>query len=287
MMQRMNGRVLAFLTVIMTCMVPASALELAHFNSAVVPVNNEASDHNNSQSGSAKGIPIWGHLGKPEGEGPFPALILMHGCSGVQVSHFRWASLLNKAGYVTLILDSFRPRHMISICKGGGSSAGSHTDRALDAFGALNYLQKRAFVDNNNVSVIGWSHGAITALTTVTTAGVSEKFNSEFKTAIAFYPWCIRQRRFNVPTLVLIGSADDWTPAELCSGLAEYNRHSDNPFELVVYDGAFHAFDNTDIMTGFFVPGAAGKKHWIEYNEAAHEDSIQRVTQFLLEHTSQ
>jgi dienelactone hydrolase len=227
----------------------AAALDLVHFPSAAAPKGGQQEALTNSPE-TKPGYPIWGHLGKPHGAGPFPAIVLMHGCGGVQQSHMRWASLLNDAGYVTLVLDSFRPRHIIRLCEGGNSAA-SESGRVLDAIGALDYLQELPFVIPDKVAVIGWSHGAGTALNAVSKFGIGDKFPSAFKAAVAVYPYCNSNRSFNVPTLVLIGEADDWTPADLCRDLQNRNDDPESAFELVVYDGAFHAFDDADIGTGF------------------------------------
>ena len=51
-------------------------------------------------------------LRPPDGDGPFPAVVLLHGCDGmhnddpwVENHHLRW-------GYVLLEVDSFGPRGM-------------------------------------------------------------------------------------------------------------------------------------------------------------------------------
>ncbi|MCV0424706.1 MAG: hypothetical protein K5905_04490 [Roseibium sp.] len=66
---------------------------------------------------------LWGHLSKPEGNGPHPALILLHGCGGIHQSHFDWAAHFNQQGFATLVVDSFRPRSLISDCAGRSGSA--------------------------------------------------------------------------------------------------------------------------------------------------------------------
>ncbi len=258
-----------------------SALELVHFPSAVVPPGGMTESEDTTLVEPLTGYPIWGHLGKPDGAGPFPALVLLHGCGGVREKHLRWASHFNDLGYVTLIVDSFRPRSIVSICKGAGSTSASYTVRTLDALGAHAFLRTLHFVKRDNIGVIGWSHGGITALAAVAKHGVGEKFPSNFAAAIGFYPLCVTDRSFGVPTLVLIGKEDDWTPAGPCIELRERNRNSENSFDLVVYDGAFHAFDDSDIGTGFFVPGVPGDMHWIAYDKAAHEDSVERTKSFL------
>ena len=54
-----------------------------------------------------------------------------------------------------------------------------------------------------------------------------------------------------VPTLILIGELDDWTPAKECRNLAEgrddwgisREKGKGIPIELIVYPGAYHDFD--------------------------------------------
>ena len=50
-----------------------------------------------------------------EGDGPFPAVVLLHGCSGVAPRSRMWAEKLNSWGYATLIVDSFGPRWVIRL----------------------------------------------------------------------------------------------------------------------------------------------------------------------------
>jgi dienelactone hydrolase len=59
------------------------------------------------------------------------------------------------------------------------------------------------------------------------------KVTAAFAAVVAFYPLCTGSRPGNA--LILIGSADDWTPASRCLGGAGTN--------LKVYPGATHAFD--------------------------------------------
>ncbi len=53
---------------------------------------------------------LTGSLMKPAGNGPFPAIVMLHGCAGIEATHNTWASRLKSWGYVTLIVDSFGPR---------------------------------------------------------------------------------------------------------------------------------------------------------------------------------
>src|SRR2546422_11324404 len=62
--------------------------------------------------GASEQIPIT--LSKPDGPGPFPAVVIMHDCSGLgprsSGAPDRWAKELLGRGYVVLIPDSFTTR---------------------------------------------------------------------------------------------------------------------------------------------------------------------------------
>ncbi len=109
-------------------------------------------------------------LAKPEGEGPFPAIVLLHGCSGTEwnTSHRTarrglngHARLLNDYGYVTLIVDSFGPRGISDGCQTGGKYnpvQNSHANSAFDHLAAL------PFVDADRIGSVGLALSGSTAL---------------------------------------------------------------------------------------------------------------------------
>lgn len=59
---------------------------------------------------------VLGELNLPAGAGPFPAVILAHGCNGVGYAETGWAAVLPTWGYATLVLDSFRGRGLTEVC---------------------------------------------------------------------------------------------------------------------------------------------------------------------------
>ena len=78
------------------------------------------------------------------------------------------------------------------------------------------------------------------------------------------------------PTLVLIGEVDDWTPAERCRDMVQHARPDGAAITLIVYPGAYHAFDVAQLKPGMRVLG-----HWIEYDEPAARDAEKKVRGFL------
>jgi dienelactone hydrolase len=174
----------------------------------------------------------------------------MHGCSGIDSKLRSWAARLVSWGYAALIVDSFRSRGLGNICD--RVTALSFEARTGDAVAAKAYLQSLPNIAKGRIGLIGFSHGGGAALAAA----------SSFDAVVAFYPWCNGPVPAN--TLVLIGSADDWTPAARCSGDAA---------NLKVYAGATHSFDRRINVGHLEIPDAA-----------AARDAASRTRQFLASH---
>ncbi|MGD9061864.1 MAG: hypothetical protein PVF72_15600, partial [Desulfobacterales bacterium] len=73
----------------------------------------------NSNSTTLVGEPVMltGKLTKPQGDGPFPAVVLLHDCRGPMPEYeVPWIERLTNWGYVTFRVDSFGPRGESSVC---------------------------------------------------------------------------------------------------------------------------------------------------------------------------
>lgn len=223
---------------------------------------------------SEDGTPLMltGILTKPEGIGPFPAVVMLHGCSGVQrfkTQFESWANRLVGWGYVPLIVDSFVPRGINDVCNNPLSTIILRT-RSHDAYDAKSYLSELPYVDRNRIAVMGWSHGGISVLTIVENL---YEYNSPFKAAIAFYPWCSFLVQPNAPLMILIGESDDWTPAHRCRQ-AMPSMETEHEIILKIYPGAYHDFDNEGSDELY-------KNHRLKYDPMAAADAIVRVKDFF------
>jgi dienelactone hydrolase len=234
------------------------------------------------QSVSFKSAPIAedslvlkGNLYKPEGDGRFPALVVLHGCAGIDY-HFRaWAEQLVEWGYVALVVDSFSPRGVNRVC--GKSFRVPDLERASDAYGAAIYLKQLPYVDSENIGLMGFSHGAWTGLRAVQ-KNFPYSVNMEtipFKAAVLFYPSCYyaHDQYIAIPTLILIGEKDDWTPADRCVELDKWVTNPDT-LELVVYDGAYHDFDRPKGNREYL-------GHVLQYDDEATKDAKKRTRAFF------
>jgi dienelactone hydrolase len=214
--------------------------------------------------------PLLGYLARPDGAGPFPAVVVLHGCSGFLALYAAIADELKAEGYVALAIDSFG-RRGIERCRL------PFVEQGPDSYAALEYLSQQRFVDPDRIAVLGYSMGGTSALRDVERGMVAPVSGRSFRAAIAYYPWCGDTRTpIGVPTMILIGESDERTPAELCRKLAAQPHAGGPPIDLTVYPGAYHSFNVRE-----FQPGIRRSGQWVEYNEAAATDAWQKVRAFL------
>jgi len=225
---------------------------------------------------------IRGSLAKPDGPGPFPAVILMHGCDGLSPMSLRraqhWAHFYRRLGYVTLITDSFTPRGWYGCRNRDPKSRITVTHRVVDAYSALAFLAAQPFVDKDRVVLEGMSHGGTSVLNALAVDDPTGQ-HGKFAAGIAFYPRCVYFLdlvKLQAPLLVLVGDQDGTTPAEPCHPPA----HVQAPFEyrLKVYAGATHAYD-VDSPGGRYFQG-----DYREFHPQATADSATQIQQFLATH---
>jgi dienelactone hydrolase len=170
-----------------------------------------------------------GYLYPSIGAGRHPAVVFLHGCSGMfdrntgLISRLErdWASVLNGDGYSVLMVDSFRPRSIDQTCAPATYNPAVVAARPKDACGVLYYLQNQSFVRGDRIALIGWSAGGGTVLRTIPQQSGGRPASlpqGDFRAAVALYPaLCSDQREAaswtsNIPLLVLFGAADVWTP---------------------------------------------------------------------------
>jgi len=210
---------------------------------------------------------LMGRMKKPKGDGPFPAVVLMHGCGGIQPKRdHRWAERISSWGYVTLQVDSLGPRGISSVCTYSGKDSIDIVNRRVaDAYDAKRYLANLPFIDRTRIAIMGWSHGGSTTLEAL----YRDKENP-FQAAVALYPSCrSKLTGVNAPLLILIGEADDWTPASRCASMLPKGKTSPE-IVLKIYPGAFHGFDT--LGTNRHVQGSGGW-HLLQYHPEADADS--------------
>lgn len=274
---------------------PASAGEFVEFDSATKSPSKlrvRLAKQQGIELAQEPGTRIAGYLYKPDGVGPFPALVLIHGCRGVRSFQRDWARQLTDWGYVALLVDSFGPRNTKEVCtvpyqeSFGEVAAG----RVFDAYGGLEYLASLPFVDPERIAAMGWS--GLRFLGTVAQAGVHAFFERKFKAAVSLYPDCgdAASGEFYTPLMIAIGANDDWTPARTCKTLARTAVAVGSTVELTVYPDTYHSFDDPEVGEHFYATRVynihknPARGATLAYSRVSHQDVVRRVRAFLIKH---
>jgi dienelactone hydrolase len=238
-----------------------------------------------SQPDAPGRILLRGELSIPGGTGPFPAVVLMHGCSGwvpdVQHTLRDYAEALRQRGYVVLNLDSFGPRHYGAdeMCGSNARLRQALVYRTADAFDALRYLGNLPAVDPRNVFLMGQSNGGTVAMQAAQ-VNAARKYEESgkpgFRAVAAFYPWCggfAGSIKLAAPVQVFSGERDEWVSARECATL----RASGADYRIKLYPKAAHSFD-LDIAPQRYAGFLIGR------DPQAAADSRQRMFDHFREH---
>jgi dienelactone hydrolase len=231
-------------------------------------------------------------LYKPDGQGPFPALVLGHQCGGLanakwqNESMLAWAKEAVAHGYVALMVDSLGPRNVDSVCM--GARGGVNFARGVrDALQAAEHLRKLAFVDKNRIAFAGYSWGAMVGL-----LASSKQWKAAlapggaFGAVVSFYPGCftrpydIVNADIDQPVLVLMGEKDVETPPTECVPKLEAARAAGAPVEWHVYPGLTHCWD-CENLNAFSKVDFRGNHVVYYYDKGSTQDSARRMFDFL------
>lgn len=248
---------------------------------------------------------------RPNSQPPYPAVVFLHGCSGIGISgslfstYAAWMRELTARGYAVLAIDSASPRRFGSTC-GRPERRTMYFERPGDAYSGLAYLQSRSDIISSRIGLVGWSQGGGITLLTIVTESIGRPVPPpihDFKAAVAFYPSACSDKHqtkpfTNVepnswstvaPLLVLHGGKDNWTPPGPCAEFIEVARARGEPVQITVYPDAAHSFDapNLPMRRRTFPELEDGSLPLIGTDEAARQDAIQRVSEFLDGHLGQ
>lgn len=224
---------------------------------------------------------VFGRLYRPPGDGPHPAIVLLHGANGIWDWNDVWAHRLMNWGYVVLDTDSMTPRGLYPHNTGVGESlsgaAKRHVGafvRSLDAIGAARYLASQPFVDAGRIGVLGMSQGGSAVFYAL--AAPDDNGASPFRAGVALYPPCDAFEGFSAPVLVLLGEADMWVHVRLCKeNLAALSATSDVTLQL--YPDVHHVFD-------LKMPERRVAGRLLRHDPDAAADAIARIRDFLGQH---
>ena len=210
---------------------------------------------------SVDGVGLSGYLTRPKGDDKRPAVIIIHGWTGID-DHIRDVGRrLAKAGYVALVPDL--------LSRSGGTGAFSSGEAATkeifrlgdevftkDLTGAVNHLNGQNFVRANKIGVTGFCWGGGRALMFTTRS-------KDLAASVIYYgenPRNIEDvKNITAPVLGQYGGDDERITSgvpQLEAAMKKYGKS----FEYKIYPGAPHAF-NSDTSPRSYREEAA-KEAW-------------------------
>ena len=229
------------------------------------------------------------------------AAILLHGCGGLGANgsltarHKAAKDWLLERGIAVVLPESFTSRNVEQICTEKLQSRTIHqSDRVQDVIATRAWLNAQPGIDSKKIVLWGWSHGGSTVLSTVTHKPIFGDFseNVKFAETIAFYPGCSAfasgnsAQKISSPLTILMGEADDWTPAAPCAAFIARLKNNEQNVSLTLYPGAFHDFDNpagkfrvrTEVPNGV----NTGKGVTVAPDPKAREHAMARIDALLI-----
>jgi dienelactone hydrolase len=225
-----------------------------------------------------------------------PAMLLLHGCGGLfdrdgklAARYTGLAARLNAMGVHVLVTDSLRPRGERELCTQAAASRSlTQTQRRRDALGALQWLAGQRCVDAARMGLLGWSNGGSSVLAAINLRH-REVADAPVRAslAVAYYPGCAAELRRGfspaAPLLMLLGEADDWTPAAACKQLAAAANGTPAP-QWASYPDAPHGFDGmAPVRLRRDVPNGVnpGQGVHVGANAAARDAAEERLNSFI------
>jgi dienelactone hydrolase len=212
---------------------------------------------------------------RPKGEGPHPAVVIVHTCGGLQNEHIRGhAKEILEAGYVVLVQDSHSPRGF-QTCR---ERQIPFAVGLMDAYAGLNHLATQSFVDANRIFLSGFSYGGFVAMLAASPrSAVTFQSRNRFRATVAHYANCVRPSGAKTllddvdrPLLMLFGAKDNETPLQTCFPVVEQLLAAGKPVSWHTYPEASHAWDQQ----------GEGRKGYV-FDKAATQDATRRVQDFF------
>lgn len=215
-----------------------------------------------------------GTLYIPAGEGPFPLVIHGHTAGGLARSDTLLAEYLQKQGAAVLIFNGYPPGRR-------DTSVGA---RVPDVLGAVRAARSHPRLDSSRMATTGASAGGSASY------GAARSYARRpvdpaklFKAQVLLYPGLTSgicagmestaDEPMKVPTLLITGNQDRFGSPRPCEELAKTIQGQGGSFEVRIYDGATHWFDNPNADVG-----PSGRDR---YNGELAERMRREVTAFL------
>jgi dienelactone hydrolase len=192
----------------------------------------------------AEGLALVGRLAVPDGDGPFPGVLIAHEGPGLDEFQVSKADRMAERGYVGFALDYHGPHAPFAdrdLMMGRLAELSLEPDRTRAlATAGLDVLRAEPTVDADRVAAIGYCFGATVALELARTG-------ADLKAVVGFHPGLgnIRPEDSAAITgkvLMCIGADDPIVPIEQRIAFEDEMRAAGVDYQLHVYGGVQHSF---------------------------------------------
>ena len=202
---------------------------------------NRLASMTNTLVTGANGAPdVRAYIARPEGEGPFTTVIMIHEFFGLNDSIIGRADLLAEQGYYVIAPDTFRgsttswiPRAIYLVM------TAKPEEINVDLDSVYSWLESQPEVDANRIAIVGFCFGGRTSL-------AYSLQNNGLATTVIFYgsPETDPQVLKNLPGPVLgiFGGADQSISVESVQAFDKALTAADVPHQISIYEGQPHAF---------------------------------------------
>ena len=188
-------------------------------------------------------------LYKPKGNGPYPALVVIHEWWGLNDWVKQQASNYADQGFVTLAIDLYRGQVATTTDQAHEIMRGVPEDRAnRDLLAATAYLRSLTSVNPKRVGAIGWCMGGGYTLDLAVA-------DPKLRVAVINYGHLASDdatlRKIHASVLGIFGGQDQGIPAGDVHKFESQMRALNKKVEILIFPDAGHGFENPNNEKGF------------------------------------
>ena len=201
---------------------------------------------------------IWGTLNFPDNAADknVPAVVILHGMSGVHEAEEHWLKIINSMGIATFMVDSNWGRKK---CKKDSNlkkdikwcaAANRGMNRVIDGYGALELLSNHPRIDPKRIGCIGMSLGARGCLY-LNVKRFQKMWGTpglEYAASVPMYPPCNVTYKeddeiTDTPIRIHVGELDTYFPVDSCVNYVARLKAKGKDVDIKVYADTHHSFE--------------------------------------------